>query len=109
MALNKIALLLVPSVASFGISQLHAFPKHLHLEEYPDDDFNHILGLYDENHRESRLQSITRLRIADVLLSKKPIDTVPNAYPAFCITLFEYCHHHHHHHQHHQHLHHQHY
>lgn len=50
--------------------------KFIHWDEYPSDDYNHILGFNDPNHCDSTLQKITALRIADVERSKTPIDTV---------------------------------
>jgi hypothetical protein len=47
---------------------------------YPNDNYEHILGYNDPNHKPSILQQITALRISEVELSKTPIDTV-------CITL----------------------
>jgi hypothetical protein len=47
----------------------------LHLSDYPDDNYDHILGIDDPHHSPSKLQQITALRIADTLRSKKPIDT----------------------------------
>lgn len=60
---------------NFIISQCqrHSF---VHSEVYPDDDYNHILGMNDDDHTLSKLQEITALRIKDVKLSKTPIDTV---------------------------------
>jgi hypothetical protein len=49
---------------------------YIHEEEYPDDDFKHTLGYSDPSHTPSKLQSISAFRLADVSLSKKPIDTV---------------------------------
>jgi hypothetical protein len=50
--------------------------KFIHWNEYPNDNYNHILGFNDPNHIDSTLQKITALRIADVERSKTPIDTV---------------------------------
>lgn len=47
----------------------------LHWSDYPNDDYDHILGINDPKHVPSKLQQITALRIADTLRSKKPIDT----------------------------------
>ena len=49
--------------------------SYLHTDEYPGDDFSHILGFGDSTHKESKLQSISALRISDVKRSKTPIDT----------------------------------
>eukprot|EP01039_Chlorochromonas_danica_P006324 gene6324-6974_t len=48
---------------------------HLHLAEYPHDDYGHILGYGDPSHVPSRLQNISALRIADLQRSKQAIDT----------------------------------
>lgn len=55
--------------------ELGAFPDYLNTNEYPDDDYSHILGFFDDFHKPSKLQEISRLRLADTELSKKPIDT----------------------------------
>lgn len=49
--------------------------EYLHQSQYPDDDYSHILGYGVAGHTMSRLQSISRDRIKDVILSKTPIDT----------------------------------
>ena len=48
---------------------------YLHIAEYPNDDYSHVLGYGDSSHTASRLQLISRDRIKDVKLSKTPIDT----------------------------------
>ena len=50
--------------------------SYLHITEYPDDDYNHIFGNHDKNHKLSKLQMISKLRIQDTIRNKKPIDTV---------------------------------
>lgn len=47
---------------------------HLHVTEYLNDDYSHILGYNDENHVLSRLQSISKLRIEEVKRNKIPLD-----------------------------------
>lgn len=47
----------------------------IHINEYPDDNYSHILGINDINHVPSKLQMISALRITDVERSKAPIDT----------------------------------
>lgn len=49
--------------------------EYLHLTQYPDDDYSHILGYGSADHNMSKLQQISRDRIKDVILSKTPIDT----------------------------------
>jgi len=49
--------------------------EYLHVSEYPDDDYSHILGYGITDHNMSKLQQISRDRINDVILSKTPIDT----------------------------------
>jgi hypothetical protein len=51
------------------------FP-HLHLAEYPDDDYSHTLGFGDPQHKLSQLQKISALCIAETTRNKIPIDTV---------------------------------
>lgn len=48
---------------------------HLHVAEYPEDDFSHTLGFGDPQHQLSRLQKISALRIADTVRNKIPLDT----------------------------------
>ena len=47
----------------------------IHHREYPGDNFSHILGINDVNHKASKLQSICRLQITNTILNKIPIDT----------------------------------
>eukprot|EP01041_Mallomonas_annulata_P007220 gene7220-14723_t len=49
--------------------------SHIHHTEYPDDNYSHILGINDPTHSPSKLQSISALRLKDVIRNKKPIDT----------------------------------
>ena len=46
----------------------------LNIAEYPDDDYDHILGINDPQHTPSRLQKICSIRMKDVELSKTPLD-----------------------------------
>jgi hypothetical protein len=50
--------------------------SHLHLAEYPDDDYSHTLGFGDPEHKLSKLQMISALCIAETTRNKIPIDTV---------------------------------
>lgn len=63
------------SIVSNVNEKLLSISNALHLREYPHDNYEHILGYGNSNHKLSRLQEIVRLRIADVEQSKKPIDT----------------------------------
>ena len=49
---------------------------HLHTTEYPGDNYDHILGIDDPNHQLSKLQAISKLRIADTIHNKTPLDPV---------------------------------
>ena len=66
-----------------------SLPNHLNHKVYPDDNYDHILGFGDITHKNSKLQEICRLRIADVELSKSPIDTVSS--PVRAIYGFKNC------------------
>ena len=56
-------------------------------DDYANDDFGHILGINDENHEPSRLQSITDLRLKEVYLSKAPVDVQGCGYdPTFFVS-----------------------
>ncbi len=57
------------------LSMSTAYPSHIHVKEYPTDDYDHILGIDDSAHEPSRLQRITALRLKEVSLNKEPIDT----------------------------------
>ena len=46
----------------------------LNTAEYPDDDYNHILGFHDPKHTPSRLQKICAIRLKDVQSAKTPLD-----------------------------------
>ena len=46
----------------------------LHYLEYPDDDYDHILGINDPNHEPSKLQMISAQRLRDVAESKQVVD-----------------------------------
>eukprot|EP01038_Epipyxis_sp_PR26KG_P013558 gene13558-18195_t len=60
--------------------------QHLHISEYPNDDYSHILG-YNESIKEmlgnntseipklTKLQEISKLKISEVIKNKTPIDT----------------------------------
>ena len=52
-----------------------SFP-HLHVSEYPEDDFSHVLGFGDQNYTLSRLQYISKFRIEEVKKNKIPLDVV---------------------------------
>lgn len=47
---------------------------HIHTLEYPDDDYEHILGIHDPLHNPSKLQMISAQRLKDVAQSKQGID-----------------------------------
>lgn len=49
--------------------------EYLNVQEYPNDDFSHILGFHNPNHQLSKLQEICKIRLKDVALAKKPINT----------------------------------
>lgn len=52
-------------------------PKFLHVTEYKDDNYEHILGFPDfANHVPSKLQEISAHVIAETIRNKKPIDAV---------------------------------
>jgi anthranilate synthase/indole-3-glycerol phosphate synthase/phosphoribosylanthranilate isomerase len=59
----------------FRALKLNSVPPEWIQANYPDDDFDHILGIKDESHEPSLLQQITRLRLQEVKLSKAPVDT----------------------------------
>jgi indole-3-glycerol phosphate synthase len=46
----------------------------LNLDEYPDDNYRHILGVNDLVHAPSKLQKICQIRMKDVAHSKLPLD-----------------------------------
>jgi len=52
-----------------------SYPSHIHHVVYPDDDYAHILGIGDSQHKPSKLQVISALRLKDVAQSKAPVDT----------------------------------
>ena len=49
---------------------------HLHLTEYPDDNFEHTLGYGQADFAPSRLQEISSNCIANVIRNKKPMNAV---------------------------------
>jgi hypothetical protein len=62
---------------TLSYNRIHAAGReYIHEEEYPNDDYEHILGISDPTHQPSKLQSISAFRLKDVALSKRPIDTV---------------------------------
>eukprot|EP01035_Chromulina_nebulosa_P022291 gene22291-28872_t len=54
--------------------QVPTYP-FLHIAEYPDDDFSHVLGYGISDHTPSNLQKISKLKIEEVIRLKRPIDT----------------------------------
>jgi hypothetical protein len=57
------------------------FYQAVNHKEYPDDDYSHVLGYGDPDHKLSRLQEICRIRLQDIAQDKKPIDTVSDLHP----------------------------
>lgn len=53
---------------------------HLHLSEYPKDDYDHVLGHGNPGFVPSRLQEISARCIEDVIRNKKPIDAVSSPF-----------------------------
>jgi hypothetical protein len=66
---------------------IYSANNYLHLSEYPNDDFSHILEYNDPEHQLSKLQQITVARIAEVIRNKTPIDTVKILTVFCCKTL----------------------
>lgn len=76
-------------VSSFVLFSRRAKPEpspypHLHLSEYPKDDYNHILNYGNLAAVPSRLQEISTRCIEDVIRNKKPVDAVSY----FCFQCF---------------------
>ncbi len=61
---------------SFIRSKLSSHNDYLHVSEYPNDNYNHVLGYGIKDHNMSKLQSISKERIKDLKLLKAPIDAV---------------------------------
>ena len=73
---SKALSLLASIVGKERVNTQNALVSHMNWEEYPNDDYSHILGYGNSSHIPSKLQSIMALRIKDVKRSKEPIDAV---------------------------------